>query len=83
MVVAIVIDISENIDGLVESGVSVWKIATNYYLPFSVYFGNLLSPFIVFLAIIWVTSKMAQRSEIVAILSGGVSFNRFLWPFLI
>jgi lipopolysaccharide export system permease protein len=77
------IDISQTIDAFVESGTGIVQIATHYYFPFSIYFGNLLSPFIVFLAIIWVSSKMAQRSEIVAILSAGVSFNRFLWPFVL
>ncbi len=83
VLIAVVVDISENIDDLMESEASFTQIVTQYYIPFSFYFGNLLSPFLVFLTIIWFTSKMAQKTEIVAILSGGVSFNRMLRPFLI
>ena len=81
MIIAVVIDISENIDSLMESGATVAEIIMQYYLPFCVFFGNLLSPFIIFLAMIWLTSMMAQRSEVVAILSGGVSYTRFLFPY--
>ncbi len=81
VIIAVVIDISENIDRLVESGATVLEIIMGYYLPFCVFFGNLLSPFIIFLAVIWLTSIMSQRTEIVAILSGGVSYNRLLRPF--
>lgn len=81
VIIAVVIDISENVDRLVESGATVWEITLGYYLPFCVFFGNLLSPFIIFLAVIWLTSIMSQRTEIVAILCGGVSYMRLLRPF--
>jgi lipopolysaccharide export system permease protein len=43
----------------------------------------LLFPLFVFIAVIFFTSKMAGRSEIIAILASGTSFNRFLRPFLL
>jgi lipopolysaccharide export system permease protein len=82
VVVAVVIDISENLDRLINGGAPLIPIIFHYYGPFCVYFGNLLSPFLVFLTIIWVTSKMAQQSEIIAILASGVGYLRLLVPFL-
>ncbi len=83
MVIAIVFDISENIDELVKSKASFFKISVDYYLNFCFYFGTLLSSFIVFLTIIWFTSKLAQQSEVIAMLSGGVSYSRFVRPYFI
>jgi len=83
VVVAVVFDVSENIDDLIKSGAPFHEILIDYYLNFCFYFGNLLSSFIVFLAIIWITSKMAQQTEIVAMLSGGISFRRLMVPYFI
>jgi lipopolysaccharide export system permease protein len=47
------------------------------------YYINLFSPLLVFISVIFFTSKMAANSEIVAILAGGVSFNRMLYPYMI
>ena len=55
----------------------------NYYLDFTWYFGNLLFPIFLFLAVIWFTSKLANNTEIIALLSSGISFSRFLRPYLI
>lgn len=83
VVIAVVIDTAENIDDLIECDARFGQIVTLYYLPLCIHFGNLLSPFLVFIAVIWVTSKMAQQTEIVAMLSGGVSFRRLLVPYMI
>ncbi|MEY3398632.1 MAG: hypothetical protein RL220_1226 [Bacteroidota bacterium] len=83
MVIAVVFDISENVDDLIKSQASFGEIVVDYYLNFCFYFANLLSSFIIFLTIIWFTSQLAQRSEIVAVLSGGVSFRRFIQPYFI
>ena len=78
-----VIDTTENIDKLLRSNASLGETFIEYFLPMSAYFANLLSPFLVFLAVIWVTSQLAQKTEIISILSGGVSFQRMLLPFMI
>jgi lipopolysaccharide export system permease protein len=83
IIITIIFDVSENIDDLVKSNASFWQIVTQYYLSFAFYFGNLLSSFIIFLTIIWFTSKLAQKTEIVAMLSGGVSYLRILRPYFI
>lgn len=54
-----------------------------YYYHFTIYFTNLLFPIFLFLSVIWFTSKLANNTEIIAILSSGISFTRFLRPYLI
>lgn len=61
----------------------MWTIISEYYIYFIPYFANLFSPLFVFVAVILFTSRMAYRSEIVAILSAGVSFYRMMVPYLI
>jgi lipopolysaccharide export system permease protein len=81
VIIAVVFDISENIDDLLQSKATIWEIIFDYYLNFCLHFGNLLSSFIIFLTVIWFTSKLAQQSEIIAMLSSGVSYNRILRPY--
>ena len=82
-IIAVVIDVGEKTDNFVESGWSVYKIITDYYFSFIPHIIALLFPLFVFIAVIFFTSKMAGRSEIVAILASGTSFRRFLRPYLI
>ena len=82
-VIAIVFDLSENVDDLITNEAPWNEVIFDYYLNFCFYFGNMLSAFIVFLTIILVTSKLAQRTEFIAMLSGGVSFNRLLFPYFL
>jgi lipopolysaccharide export system permease protein len=83
ILIAVVFDISENIDELLKARAPWYRIVSEYYLNFCFYFGTLLSSFIIFLTIIWFTSKLAQQSEVIAILSGGVSYARFIRPYFI
>lgn len=76
-------DISEKTDDFLKSNLSTWQIFTDYYLGFIPRTDAMLFPLFVFISVIFFTSKMAGRSEIVAILSGGVTYRRFLRPFLI
>jgi len=80
--IGIVIDVSEKINKLIENKVPFLQIAL-YYLNFTIYFANLLFPIFLFLSVIWFTSKLANNTEVIAILSSGISFSRFLRPFLI
>lgn len=81
--IVIVFDISEKIEDFISHDVPLHEIVFDYYLNFIPYFVNLFSYLFTFIAVIFFTSRMAARTEIVAILSGGVSFNRFLRPYLI
>lgn len=82
-VIAVIFDLSENIDDFLNNKAPLGEILFDYYLNFCFHFGNMLSAFIVFLTIILVTSNLAQKSEFIAMLSGGVSFNRLLRPYFI
>ncbi len=82
MPIGIIVDVSEKINRMLESKVPLEEILL-YYVHFIVYFANLLFPLLLFLSIIWFTSKLANKTEIIAILSSGISFNRFLRPYII
>ena len=72
-VIAVVFDLMENVGRLIENEAPLGPTIL-YYISFCFHFGNLLSGFIVFLTIIWFTSRLAQKSEIIAMLSGGMGF---------
>lgn len=80
--IGIVIDVSEKVNKMLQNKVPFADIAM-YYLDFVIYFANLLFPIFLFLSVIWFTSKLANNTEIIAILSSGISFMRFLRPYLI
>lgn len=80
--IGIVIDVSEKINKMLENKVPFLEIAI-YYYHFTVYFANMLFPIFLFLSVIWFTSKLANNTEIIAILSSGISFTRFLRPYII
>jgi lipopolysaccharide export system permease protein len=83
VVVTVVFDISEHLDNFLKNHSSLKEIAFKYYAGFIPFYINLLSPLINFLAVIFFTAKMANQTEIVPILSGKVSFNRFLRPYFV
>ena len=80
--IGIVIDVSEKVNRMLQNKVPFADIAY-YYYNFTVYFANLLFPIFLFLSVIWFTSKLANNTEIIAILSSGISFTRFLKPYII
>ncbi|MEO8254024.1 MAG: LptF/LptG family permease [Flavobacterium sp.] len=80
--IGIIIDVSEKINKMIENKVPFVEIAI-YYFHFTIYFANALFPIFLFLSIIWFTSKLANNTEIIAILSSGISFTRFLRPYIV
>jgi len=82
-VVAVAVDTSEKTDDFVKANLGTMGIIKNYYLGFVPWIWSLLFPLFVFIAVIFFTSRMATRSEIIAILASGTSFNRFLRPYFI
>jgi lipopolysaccharide export system permease protein len=81
--IAIVFDISENLDEFISKDIPTKDIVFKYYLNFIPYFANLFSPLFTFIAVIYFTSKMAYNTEIIAILSSGVSYRRLMRPYLV
>ncbi|MFT4803028.1 MAG: lipopolysaccharide export system permease protein [Psychroserpens sp.] len=80
--IGITINLAEKIGKILERNVPFGAVA-QYYLDFTIYFANLLYPIFLFISVIWFTSKLANNTEIVAFLSSGVSFWRFLRPYMI
>ena len=83
LLIVIIFDISEKIDDFLDHEVGIKAIVFEYYFNFIPYFGNLFSPLFIFISVIFFTSKMANDSEIIAILNSGMSFKRLLKPFMI
>ena len=79
--IIIIFDISEKIDNFIYASLN--EIIYDYYLNFIPFFLNLLSPMFTFIAVIFFTSRLAASYETVAILSSGVSYSRFLRPYMI
>ena len=83
LIIVIIFDISEKIDDFLESEAPLEAIIFDYYLNFIPFFANLFSPLFIFIAVIFFTSKMADNTEVIAILNSGMSFWRLLLPYLI
>ncbi len=81
--ISIVFDISENLDEFISKDIPTKDIIVDYYLNFIPYFANLFSPLFTFIAVIYFTSKMAYNTEIIAILSSGMSYIRMMWPYMV
>ena len=79
--ISIVFDLVEKMDDFMDSKAPLTAIVLDYYLNFIPYFTNLFTPLFVFIAVIFFTSKMAAQTEIIAILSSGVSFRRMMVPY--
>ncbi len=83
MAVAVVFDISEKTSDFATTTATAWEIARDYYLNFVIYYSNLFSGLSIFLAVILFTGRLAHRTEVIAMLSSGVSFPRFIRPYFI
>ncbi|MDP4240007.1 MAG: LptF/LptG family permease [Bacteroidota bacterium] len=81
--IAVVFDLTEKLDSFVEHKAPLKEIIFDYYLNFIPYYMNMFSPLFTFIAVIFITSKMASNTEIIAILSSGVSFRRLMIPYLL
>ncbi len=81
LAITIMFDINEKLDAFLKAPLKATIF--DYFLNFLPYFANQFSPLFTFIAVIFFTSKMADNSEIIAILSSGVSFHRLLRPYMI
>ena len=81
--ISIVFDFSEKIDDFMEEHAPVREIIFDYYLNFIPFFVVLFSSMFTFISVIFFTSRLAYQTEIIAILSAGISFRRFMYPYLV
>ncbi|HIP48797.1 MAG TPA: YjgP/YjgQ family permease [Lutibacter sp.] len=80
--IGVAIDISERIDKFIHHNeLTLLIILRDYYQHFMISYGNMFLPLALFIAVILFTSKLASNTEIIAIHSAQISFNRLLYPF--
>ena len=79
--IAVVFDINEKIDDFINAPLK--EIVFDYYVNFIPYYANLFSQLFTFIAVIFFTSKLADNSEIIAMLSSGISFKRLMVPYMV
>lgn len=80
--IGITVHLAEKIGKIIEKEIPFGEVLI-YLFDFTIYFANLLFPLFLFLSVIWFTSKLANNTEVIAFLSSGVSFSRFLRPYLV
>lgn len=83
IIIVVVFDISEKLDSFLEKNAPFKAIVFDYYVNFIPYFVNMFSSLFIFIAVIFFTSRMAQNTEIVPVLSSGVSYRRLMVPYVI
>ena len=82
MAIVVVFDYNEKFDKFQMHEAPMHAIIFDYFMNFIPYFSVKFSPFFIFIAVVFFTSKMAGNSEIIAMLAGGLSFRRMMWPYL-
>ena len=83
IIIMVIFDYVERIDDFTELKAPWQSIVWDYYANYIPYVVSQFSSLFTFISVIFFTSKMASQTEIVAILSGGVSFRRLMWPYFI
>lgn len=83
ILIAIIFDVSEKMDDFLDKGAPLKAILIDYYLNFIPYFANLFSSLFVFISVIFFTSRMAAKTEFIAMFSSGISLKRLLFPYFI
>ncbi|MBO9683360.1 MAG: LptF/LptG family permease [Flavisolibacter sp.] len=82
-IIGVAVDSSEHTDDFVKSKLSTSEIIKQYYVGFVPWIWGLLYPLFVFIAVIFFTSKMALRSEVISIIASGATYNRWLRPYFL
>lgn len=81
LAITIMFDVNEKLDSFLKAPLKATLF--DYFLNFLPYFANQFSPLFTFIAVIFFTSRLADNSEIIAMLSGGMSYRRFMRPYLV
>lgn len=81
--IAVIFDLTEKLDNFFDNNAPLRAIIFDYYLNFIPYYMNMFTPLFTFISVIFFTSKLAANTEIIAMLSSGISFRRIMLPYLI
>lgn len=79
----IIIDFTEKNDDFNYHGLTYWEVFSQYYINYFPYLANFLSPIIIFISTIYVNARLASHTEVIAILSSGVNYLRFVWSYIL
>lgn len=80
--VIMMITLTEKMDAFARNNLGT-KAIVGYMSDYMPWIMGQLMPITVFIATVFVTSRMSSHTEIIAILSGGVSFRRMLFPYFL
>lgn len=83
MILAMVFDLADKLNDFLQAGATANEIIFEYFFNFMLLYANMFSPMIIFVSVIWFTSKMAQDTEIIPIWNSGRTFGRFVRPYMI
>ena len=83
MIIVVVFDVSENIQRFMSHNIPAKEVIVGYYFNFIPYVINLFIPLFTFISVIWFTSTLSSRNEIISIFDNGISFNRMLVPYIV
>ena len=81
ILITVVFDVTEKFDKLMVPELTLKDIVLDYYICFIPYFVSIFASLFTFIAVIFFTSKLADNSEIIAMLSTGMSFDRLMLPY--
>lgn len=83
VLIIVIFDYAEQVDDFITLKAPFKAIVFDYYVNYVPFLINQFSGLFTFITVIWFTSKMASQTEIIAILSSGVSFRRLMWPYFL
>lgn len=81
--IVLVIDIQAKKPIVEDNGFTISHFLIHFYPYWIIYLIMTFMSILVFISIIFFTSKLSNNTEIVAVISSGVSFHRFTRPYLI
>ncbi len=81
--VSVIVDWSSNVERFISSDITKTEIIFEYFPTFLLFILGLIWPMLTLIAVIFFTGRMAANSEVISILNAGVSFRRFLRPYLL
>jgi lipopolysaccharide export system permease protein len=83
ILISIVFDVNEKLDKFLVPEITLKEIVFDFYINFIPYFISTFAALFTFIAVIFFTSKLADKSEIIALLSAGISFDRLIYPYMV
>ncbi|MBB6460651.1 LptF/LptG family permease [Flammeovirga kamogawensis] len=82
-IIVCVIDYTEKQDDFLNHGLNFGYVFSEYYVNLFIHWVNTLSPLSIFIAVVFMTARLTSHTEVIAVLSNGVSYPRFLLPYIV